>query len=231
MSTSLSTRSGRPRRRASVYVAVLSVAMIVTIIGLSALTAVRVRHRGAEGTSDLTEAALYAHSAIELGMHWIENNPNWRTLKGEGFWAVDQPFGDGKLSLEANDLGTSQQLESSTDSDPVLLTGTGFKGDARYKLQVTLVAELNPLSCLEVSMHAGRDLMFNGATVNGDQIISANNGVIASSADVYPDVEAVNAITGGMFSAMSDLMRMPRSLARGSYRARTSRSTSSRLTR
>jgi len=81
--------------------------------------------------------------------------------------------------------------------EPVVLTGTGVQGDARYKLEVTVVRDISPLTCLEVSLHAGNDLAFVGATVNGNQIISANNRVEASGmCIIHPDAEAVNGFSG-----------------------------------
>ncbi len=176
---------------------VLSVSMILMIIGLSALLAVRIQRRGAEGGNDLGAASLYAQSAIELGMHWIESDSTWRTSRGEGYWAVNQPIGEGSFSLEANDLGSNKLLEASADTDSVLLTGTGFKSDARYKLQVTLTAQKQALSCLEVALHAGTIVDLDSATVQCNQTISANDSITAVGASGTSDLEAVNSITPG----------------------------------
>ena len=80
--------------------------------------------------------------------------------------------------MEANDLGSNGLLEASADTDSVLLTGTGFKGDARYKLQVTLTPQLRGLDCLEVALDAGVDLTFS-STLTCNQTVSANDDIDA----------------------------------------------------
>ncbi|MCZ6654255.1 MAG: hypothetical protein O7D91_14660, partial [Planctomycetota bacterium] len=183
--------NGHRQRGAGFYLMVLSVSTILMITGLSALLAVRIQRRGSEGGNDLVAASLYAQSAIDLGMHWIENDPTWRTSRGEGFWAVKQLIGEGSFSLEANDLGSNKLLEASADTDSVLLTGTGYNSDARYELQVTLTPRLNALSCLEVGLHVGTDVIFNVGTVQSDQTISANDSIDGTDATGNADLEAV----------------------------------------
>jgi hypothetical protein len=192
-------RRSRRRRRASMYVAVLGAALIVTVIGVCGLVAVRVEHRASAGTNDFAAARLHAWSAIEMGLLWIENDPNWRNARPNGVWATDVPVGDGAFTLEAADPDDADLGNSA--SDPLVLTGIGVQGASRYKLQVTLLAEgeAQGLSCLGTSLHAGNDVTFDGALVNGDQIISANHNVVATSSIINPAVEASNTATGGMY--------------------------------
>lgn len=197
MSASARFRTNGHRRPAvGFYLMVLSVSMILMITGLSALLAVRIQRRGAEDGNDFGAARLYAQSAIELGMHWIENDTTWRTSRGEGLWAVNQPIGEGSFTLEANDLGTNNLLESSAETDSVLLTGTGFKGDARYKLQATVMPLIRGLDCLEVALDAGGDLTFSN-TLTCDQTVSANGNIIATGGSGTSDLEAVGTIDPG----------------------------------
>jgi type II secretory pathway component PulK len=137
-SSSAATFSGDRRRRGSVYVAVLAAAMIVTVIGLSALLAARVRHRGERATADFAQARVNALSAIDMGFFLIEQNPGtWRTILDQGPASplTNQSIGNGSFSLEAMD-----PVDGDIDlgTDPVLLTGVGSAGQARFKLQVQL---------------------------------------------------------------------------------------------
>ncbi len=205
------------QRRGSIYVMTLGATTAVVVIGLAAVTALRVERRTVKQLLAFTEARLYAQSAIELGIHWIENDSTWRTSRGEGFWTVNQPIGQGSFTLEANDLGSNGLLESSADTDSVLLTGIGMQGDARYKLQVTLTAEVPPLTCLEVALHAGVGIQNeNSTTVQSNQIISANDWFenLGSNVNVYADVEAVNSIigAGGIFHGSTTTGIIPRSM-------------------
>ena len=184
----------RSRRRGSMYVVVLGTSVMVTVIGLSALLSVRVERREVDMGGDFAQARLHAQSAIEIGLARISDNPDWRTRYSNGVWEADRPIGTGTYTVEGFDADDADLGDD--DTDPLVLTGTGFSGDARYKLEVTLVPEMAPLSCLEVAMHVQNDAIFNSAVVAGDQTISANNNVSASSSTVNPDVEAVSAISG-----------------------------------
>ncbi len=196
--------------RGSIYVALLCAALIVSVIGLSALSAVRVRRIGAEGTNDLAAARFCAQSAIEMGFHWIDDDPGWRDKWPNGAWAANVPIGDGTFTLEGTDPD-GLPLNNST-YDPLVLTGTGVKGAARYKLQVKLLPVGGGLTCLEVSLHANNDLIFDTALVSGNQIISANNSVTATSSEIYVDVEAVNAISGGAYGGTRTVGITPRTM-------------------
>ncbi|UCC29162.1 MAG: hypothetical protein JSU86_13280 [Phycisphaerales bacterium] len=127
------------RRRGSVYVVVLGVAMIVTVIGLSALAVVRIERRSLVGGTDFGQARLYAHSAIEMGFFWIRDDPTWRDNRPSGVWVEDQLIGDGTFTLEVKDPD-----DNNLKTEPnnfIVLTGTGVRGDARFKLQVTVVPD------------------------------------------------------------------------------------------
>jgi hypothetical protein len=190
---------------------VLSVSMILMITGLSALVASRIQRRGSEGGNDLGAASLYAQSAIDLGMYWIENDSAWRTSRGEGSWAVKQLIGQGSFSLEANDLGSTKLLEASADTDSVLLTGTGFKGQAEYKLQVTLTPYVRGLDCLEVALDAGVDLTFS-STLSCDHTVSANGNIIATGASGTSNLEALGTIDPGGIVGTQTTLSNPRTL-------------------
>ncbi len=137
--SSFVTAQRERRRRGSVYIAVLGAAVIVTIIGLSALLAGRLQHRRTRETSDLAEARFHALSAIDWGLLVVKQKPaTWRTKFDA--WAggslMTQALGAGSFDLEATDPVDGDLTDNSTD--PVVLTGIGFKGQARYKLQVRL---------------------------------------------------------------------------------------------
>jgi Tfp pilus assembly protein PilX len=184
--------------RGSIYITVLGAAMLVTLIGLSAMLVIQLQDRASTAVNNAAEARLYARSALEMGMYWIRSDPFWRTRKGNGVWATSIPIGGGTFSLEASDPVDGNI--SSGASDPVVLTGTGVKGQSRYRLQVKVETAQALGNCLEVSMHAGSDLDVDAATLNSDQIVSANHDTNGKNgALIYTDVEAVNAIKGGTY--------------------------------
>ncbi len=131
-------RLHRHHRRGSSYVFFMGTAMIVTIIGLSALMAVRIQRRGAEGSNDLAAARFYAQSAIEHGFAMINQDPDWRANLGSGFWFTNQDIHGGTYSLEAAFIDDG---DGNPANDDVVLTGTGVHGPASHRTQVTLIAQ------------------------------------------------------------------------------------------
>lgn len=183
--------------RGSIYVAVLGASMLVAIVGVSAVLAVRIQQRTASTSSDFSDARLYARSAVDIGMFWISQDPHWRTTRNSGLWADHLPMGGGSFSLQVVDPIDNNVANS--DTDPVLLIGTGYKGDARYTVQTQLETSRG-LACLEVSMHAGNNVKFSDVLVNSDQIISANHDISAGgTTQVYADVQAANNLSGGTY--------------------------------
>ncbi len=130
--------SHRHHRRGSSYVLFMGTAMLVMIIGLSALMAVRIERRGAEGSNDLAAARFYAQSAIEHGFAMINQDADWRTNLGSGFWVTNQEIHAGTYSLEATFIDDG---DGKPENDDVVLTGRGVHGPASHRTQVMLIAQ------------------------------------------------------------------------------------------
>ena len=164
------------KRRGSTYIMVLSSSMIVTVIGLASLLAVRVQRRSMQMTNDTAEARLCAQSAIELGLLYVQDQ-DWRSTWANGTWLSEQPLGSGRFSLEGIDPRDNDLSDS--EDDPVLLTGTGMKGGAVHKVQITLVPTVKPLESLNTCLHSREDI----DVANGDQLtvtgapVSANDSL------------------------------------------------------
>ena len=187
-------QGNRPsERRGAGYVVVLGCAMMVTVIGLSAVLAVRLQLRIASADADVLTARFYARSAVDMGRLAIRANPDWRTYYGNGEWVTGEPVGDGTYSVEVSDPGDADVEDS--EEDPILLTGTGYAGQARHAMRVELVPVIEPLTCLEVSLLAADDVSVSG-DVTGNQILAANSDFSAWFGRVRTDVEAATSISG-----------------------------------
>lgn len=114
----------------------MGTAMVVTVIGLSAVWASRMRLRDVQASTQILEALGYAQSAIELGLLQVRSDPNWRTTLGAGMWVANQSIGHGTCTLTTS-------IVADGDADPYnddwLLLGTGISGDAVRKIELTLV--------------------------------------------------------------------------------------------
>jgi len=168
--------------------------MIVMVIGLTALTALRVQRNAAQGDNDLVQARLNARTAIEIGLQKMDQIANWRNQFPNGPWFVNQPFANGTYSLTGVDPTDADLTDS--PRDPVLLTGVGRKGVARYQLQVSVDAQVRGLSCLEAAVHAGGDVQFTNTNLASNGIVSSNANVAESGSVVDAAVEAVGTISG-----------------------------------
>jgi len=182
------------QRKAMSYILVLGTAMVITMIGISALSTMRLRWHSTKNSTDFLQTRLYAQSAIDMGLFYIENTPGWRSVRPSGLWVDRDPIGNGYYSITGVDPNDNNLSNSA--NDPVILTGIGYQGDARYKLQVTLLPELVPISALEAAMQAGNDIIFETSTLTSNKIISSNNSIAATNSTINADVEAANSIVG-----------------------------------
>ena len=191
------TNRRRNARRGSVYIAVLGTALIVSVLGLSALMIQRIQRKGDQQAADVVEARLYADAALRIGMLRIENDPDWRYSFSNGVWEADVTIGGGTYTLEGIDPSDGDISDNATD--PLVLIGRGMMGAAVQKVQITLLPEHRGFNCLESAMHSGNDFKLNSATLQCDQTISADHDVDASSSSVYSDAAAVNQVKGSSY--------------------------------
>ena len=213
----------RSRLLGSVYIHVLGASMLVTIIGLAAVTAVRLQTRAVQRASDDVVARACAVSAVELGLLQVEQDPNWRTAWPNGAWLSDKSLGDGTFILE----GVDPQDGDLTDSvyEPLILTGIGTKGIARHKMQVVLVPVIGPLEALDTCLHASETVtvgLGHSITVQGAPL--STNAVLNVSGTVNGDAEA-DTVQGsgtiaGSTTAPADAKEMPGSSVISDYIAR-----------
>ncbi len=177
------------RRRATAYLVVLGTTVLVTIIGVSALLAVRIEGRGVRLTTDFAQARLLARSAISMGQFWIAQDDNWRSTYGTGIWADHVALAGGQFSLEVTDPYDGDVTDSETE--PIVMTAAGYYNNTRYLLQVTLRAVIEPLDCLNTCLHTsgnaevkgGKYLLVSGAPLSV-------NGNLHNDGTIDGDVEA-----------------------------------------
>lgn len=209
----------RPRRGSS-YVIVLGTTLIVATLSLGGLLAVRAQTRNVDSYHRSAAARQYALAAIELGLQAIASDANWRANNNDvpgGFWYQNRPIGDGNYTLQVTN--PNGELNNSPD-DAVVLRGIGtvHNGAERQMLEVTLLAQSVPLTCLQVAEVAGSTIGFGTTTINAiNQIIASNATGIATStggsgANVYAQVEAVGTVGGNTFYQTVTSDATPRTL-------------------
>lgn len=192
----------RGRRRGSIYIVVLFTSLIVSVLGMSAIMISRIQRRTSQGVADATEARLYAQAALRVGLMRIEEDANWRYAYPSGVWESDVAVGDGTYTLSGIDP-SDNDLDDAPE-DPLILIGTGKKGSATHKTQITLSPVNRGYSCLETALHSDNDVKIFSATLNCDQTVSANHDVDASSSAVNCDAQAVNDVKGSNYNGDTD---------------------------
>jgi cytoskeletal protein CcmA (bactofilin family) len=199
------------RRRGSVYVAVLGGALLLTVIGVSTLTVLRLGGRSARASSDFADARLHARSALEMGLLRIDTDANWRTNNPDGEWIAKSAVGRGFYSLEGVDPSDGQL--AGDDTQPVVLTGEGLAGTARFQLQVQLQAEVRPLEALRTCIHAAGAFDLKGGralTVSGAPASSNNEFRLENGATVTGSVEAGTLSNGGTITGSTTVPAAPK---------------------
>lgn len=130
-------RAGRCRRRGAAYVFFLGAAMLVVVIGLSAITWMRIQLRQDRWRDEAARARQYAQSAIEIGLAKIMLDPGWRNTFSGGTWLANTAIGDGYMSLASVTLSDA---DAYLNNNSIVFTATGQCGDAVHKIDVTLEA-------------------------------------------------------------------------------------------
>jgi hypothetical protein len=205
-------RCHRIRRAGSVYLHVLASSLLVTIIGLASLAAVRIQMHSVRLTRDYAEARACAVSAIELGLLYVAQDPNWRTTRPNGIWVQNETLGAGQFTLQGID--PQDNVLSDSLAEPLVLTGIGTKGIARHKVQVTLMPVIESLAALNTCLHASGTIQINagkritavGAPISTNGQLN-NDGVLDGDAEAQT-VDHISTITGTL-TVPAPAKRMP----------------------
>src|SRR3954470_23585534 len=118
------------RRRGSIYAVVLALAVLVSLIGLSAVAVGRINLRSAADSGDASAAELLAVSAVEHGVAVLNAQAGWR---GNASYLNEQqtapiPLGGGRFKWKLKDELDGDIRLSVGGIQPVRLFGIGEVG-------------------------------------------------------------------------------------------------------
>ncbi len=192
-------RHCKPRRNGYLYIAVLFTTLLVSTVGLVALTNASLRMKSTSDRRDFMVAQALAATAIEAGLFEVRSTDEWRDEFDHNteYPSDGVAFGQGnfawKLLDEDGDL-------SDDDSDSVRLVGIGRVGNVIAAESVRLLPSGAPLSCLESAFHCDGNIAVNGTALrfSTQQHISSNGNISVSGllTSLDGDVEAVGSISG-----------------------------------
>ena len=106
-------RAGEPARRGNVYVAVLSIGLVVAIIGLSALVLARSQFQGMRLNEDAVKADFAAQTMTDVTVFRLANNSNWRATHTHDTWTSNEVVGDATFRYKLVD-----EIDGNLANDP-----------------------------------------------------------------------------------------------------------------
>jgi hypothetical protein len=190
----------RPRhRRGTVLIIVVGAALIVALLAMAGMTSARIQRRRAQNRDHIHSARLYTQAGLDMALHRIGTDPNWRPHGAGGEWETDLDIGDGFYSLTMSDPEDDDVDGPQTSSDylydPVLIVATGKSGPAAQELRLRVDFGRIGVEALRSSMHAQGSIEFKGVAAHSDHLFTAGGNIVADDdgniiSEVFTDVAA-----------------------------------------
>lgn len=171
-------------RRGSVYALVLGATAIVTAVGLGAVLTARINARTLSWTQEAADARAAGAAALELALHAIKADPDWRTAVTNGKFISGEVNGGAFTVYATAPDGSALSTDGSTQA---LLRVEVTSGPATQVMQLLLEPRVVPLDCLEAAIVAGDDIIVAaGDTLKANGIVAANDTISVNSALLNP---------------------------------------------
>lgn len=123
-------------RRGGVYVLVLVVTTTVSAMALLGLKAAMSANEEGRRVVDSISARQLAASAVEMGIHTIQTEPDWRLNRADGTWINKEVLGTGTTSVKVEAVGGGAYSKDPWDA--IELTGYGYEGGSRSVLRAQI---------------------------------------------------------------------------------------------
>ncbi len=127
------------------YVAVLGVALVVTVIGLSALLTVQLANRSADLLESAAKADFYAQAYVDLTLNKLVNTANWRTTYTNDTWTADRTIGEVTCAFRLVDEADGNLADDANEPVRVYAKATMRSAVRSYSVQATPTASRNLL--------------------------------------------------------------------------------------
>ncbi len=182
------------RRRGSAYVFVLGISLIVTVLGMGALTLSRVLAKTTGEGSDWEAAGVLAFSATEHAISYVNaaaaaSPGTWRSGYVSRQTVVTHAMGRGSFSWALKD-----EVDGNLSADylrPFRVYGIGTVGSVTRVYSVQVIPAGTPLDVLRTALHSSAAITLTGNTQAANGPISSNSSV-SLSGSVYASIEALS---------------------------------------
>jgi hypothetical protein len=168
-------------RTGGIYIAVLATALVVALLGMSAMIGQRLQNRMIGSQSDIRQAQLNANTAVELALLAMKLDTNWRTTYSNGNWFVQRSATSGTCTANVTDP-IDGNLANSSD-DPVVILGIGYSGEAEQRMKITVDPRKDPSQLLRDALEAakiGAPLAGQATTLDWSAMFSQYQGTSIS---------------------------------------------------
>jgi hypothetical protein len=208
--------SCRSNRAGTVYVAVLGVALIIGVIGISSIHVARLEVHESQAIDEMARARLAAQSGVECVLATMKSDSQWRTTYENDDPALLSNLSDsfsGDDSFEFSFIDSDGDLDDDPD-DSITIRCVGTAGAARHVIEVLLQPSGEGLTCLGASLHCGGNLVPRD-TLTTNQAVSSNSNIFSLHANSYIQGNAqatgwvLGLISGTRTSGMTPALEMP----------------------
>lgn len=136
--------TARPRQAGSVLVLVMVMVVIATLVGVTFMTTAATTTAITQIVDDHAQARQIAEVGLQLGIRYLEEDPNWQARLEEDVWVSQFAIHGGSVTLEAHS-------EQDAQGDSVPIANPSFEGETRMLAAGTLL----PLKPAEMSRTIG----------------------------------------------------------------------------
>ena len=187
-------------RRGTLYVGVMTTAMIVALVGLSGLSVAHLGVRSAQNTRNMETAALLARGAVERAVIEFRLYDDWRTRFSNNVDYPSTPISMSGGTFTWRFVDSDGNLNNNT-ADGVRVYGIGRAGGAMYVESVLLQPTDAGVKSLEAPLHCAGDITLNSfCELTTSQFVSSNGSITAAAipSQLAGSAQAVGSITGNV---------------------------------
>lgn len=192
-------RGAHPKRRGTIYLAVLVVGGAVLTLSLCGMALRRQSLETANLQRDTADARVAVRAAIETALGRIADDPVWRYHASSIELTNFAGLNGAVVNLTITDDADGDLLDDVEER--ATIRAEAQVGDARQTLAVDITGGSLTSPLLSKSMWSGDDIIINSSTrITNQRPIGANDNVYSTSALTDGPVEAADSVNGEYFS-------------------------------
>lgn len=187
------------RRRGSLYIAVLTTCMVTSVLAVSAFKLTAHRRVASIRSAECWSNRWLAESGLAAARAKLDAAPNWRGQAINGVWAFSVDFPDGRCEVTVLDPADQNVADDAADPYEIRVIGRGHEGSST--VSASFVDQPESFDVLDYGIYAGGSIALSGFQALRGTPIGCNGAMSVSSSNLYCDLRAGGAMSGGAFHA------------------------------